>query len=67
MLKKLAFCHLNFLYFKTSAKHYLRKGKKILANIKKIKNPPTSVKVVKKIDEAIAGSMLTFFNKIGMT
>lgn len=35
----------------------IKSGKKTVAKPKKIKNPNTSVKVVKKIDDAIAGSI----------
>ena len=38
---------------------YINFGKKTVARPRKIKNPNTSVKVVKNIDDAIAGSTLS--------
>ena len=43
----------------------MRYGKKIFARPKKIKNPPTSVAVVKKIEDDTAGSKFRFFKKSG--
>ena len=45
---------------------YIRNGKNILASCKKIKNHSTSVAVVKKIDEAKAGSRCTAFKATGI-
>ena len=45
---------------------YIKSGKKTVASPKKIKNPNTSVKVVRKIDEAMAGSIFILSKISGM-
>ena len=45
---------------------YIKSGKKTVASPKKIKNPNTSVNVVRKIDEAMAGSIFILSKTSGM-
>ena len=45
---------------------YINFGKKTVARPRKIKNPNTSVKVVKNIDDAIAGSTFNLSSKSGI-
>ena len=45
---------------------YINFGKKTVAKPRNIKNPNTSVKVVKKIDDAIAGSTFNLSNIKGI-
>ena len=46
--------------------NYIKCGRNIFARLKKIKNPNTSVAVVKNTVDEIAGSSFSFFNISGI-